>query len=151
RRGEYIGRVEDEKVAMWNPKQEAFVFAVPAEAKRRATARRQKGIPVDFGTRYVLVDFQGGKQEEAAAKNAPKIRYESPLEVLLLSPDGKLLVRNSREDTANSERQDRVLTWQHWIKDVEEGAKRTQMSASQIMGMPGAGGGPGGQPPGNGD
>jgi hypothetical protein len=147
KRGEYIGRVEDEEVAMWNPQQEAFVFAVPADKKR--PVRQRKGIPVDFGTRYILVDFQGGRQEEAARKDAAKIRDESPLEVLVLSPDGKLLVRNSRDDTDNPDRKDRLDTWQHWIKDVRDGSLRTQMPASQMM-MPGGGGGPG-QPPGSGE
>ena len=72
---------------VWNPQQESFIFAVAGDTRLKRGVRRHRGIPVDFSTRTILIDFQGGKQE-ALRKDAPKIVDESPLEVLLLSPAG---------------------------------------------------------------
>ena len=70
------------------------------------------------------------------------LRDESPLEVLVLSPDGRLLVRNSRDDIENADRKERLETWRTWIKDVKDAKDRTQMPARNMM-MGGGAGAPG--------
>lgn len=122
-RGEYIGRWDEAKVPVWAPKLDDFVFAQPPEVIKKKKIVQHKGIPVDFNTGALLVDFNGGKQTMPVKRDGKDLtlREEGSLEMLVLSPDGKLLVRNSRDDAQNKERQDRFKTWTDWIKAVESG------------------------------
>lgn len=122
-RGEYIGRWEETKVPVWMPKQDCFVLAQPPESFKKKKLVQHKGIPVDFNTGALLVDFNGGKQSIPVKRDGKDttIREDGALELLVLSPDGKLLVRSGREDTENKTRQERLKSWTEWVKAVESG------------------------------
>lgn len=122
-RGEYIGRWEETKVPVWMPKQDCFVLAQPPESFKKKRLVQHKGIPVDFNTGALLVDFNGGKQSVPVKRDGKDltIREDGALEMLVLTPDGKLLVRNGREDTENKARQERLKNWTEWVKAVESG------------------------------
>jgi hypothetical protein len=131
-RGEYVGRKEEAEVPVWRAGLNNFVFAVPPEdeaAKRNGRVIRtpHKGIPVDFATDpywetgSVLVDFAGGKR--TVMSDGKPVTEDTPVEMLVLNADGKLIVRNSRSDTANGERLNRYNKWKTWTDEVRRGSQ----------------------------
>ncbi|MHB1422866.1 MAG: hypothetical protein ACYC3I_06670 [Gemmataceae bacterium] len=122
-RGEYVGRKVKVDVPVWQYVRNAFIL--PTEEKTKGPGRKKTtGIEVDFGhespeNNAILVDFEGGRV------NSPlpniKVADESGIEVLMLSPDGKLLARNSALDTDNTERKERRKEVLKRIQDTREG------------------------------
>jgi hypothetical protein len=106
-RGEYVGDQQAVKLPIWDPIMRRHI---PAENPAGG------GETVDFSpdpkeSAPLLVDFDRGKVafkgREAAA----------PLEVLLLSADGKLLARNGEADAADPVRRWRCAEWKKWLND----------------------------------
>jgi hypothetical protein len=136
RRGEYIGRLESVKVPMWFPHKKGFDIAVPIVVTTKATGSvlrpppGPKGIPVNFVTEppELLVDWEGGKINQSfrtGEKTTKDAREDANVEYLVLSPDGKLRVRNSRADKNDPERKARHDEWEAWVKRVEAGGGKT--------------------------
>jgi hypothetical protein len=75
---------------------------------------------VNFDTQTLLVDFEGGKRTYQVGAN--RITDESPIEALVLTPDGKLLVHNGKADTEDEERGKRVKEWKDTQQKVKEEA-----------------------------
>lgn len=130
-RGEYIGQMMDKtEVVIWYPTREVFDFAINPVVVRTPRPRGTpppKGIPVDFSTnpRALLVDFEGGKGQTLAIRRAgekidSKITDDSSVELLILTEDGRLMVRNSKVDKENKERTDRYTAWDQQIKNIKE-------------------------------
>jgi hypothetical protein len=69
------------------------------------------------GSETILVDFEGGQQF------LNKLADTSVVEVLLLSPDGKLLARNSGDDGKDEDRAKRRDAYVKRIDEVREGKK----------------------------
>jgi hypothetical protein len=135
RRGEYIGRKRETLLPVWKPTLDGFAFATPPEEEQRRGNRRRfvphAGIPVDFavdplsdtGAVPILVDFDGGRQ---TASNDPKtLLADVPFEVLIYTPDNKLIVHNSVRDTENPERVARFKDWKEWIDETRTKGKDT--------------------------
>lgn len=138
-RGEYIGRIEELEVPTWFPKLEAFAFAHQPTPKK-GPKLRGKGIHVNFATDAILVDFQGGRQDfkfKRDGRDLVSIKDESPQEVLIMLADGRLILRNSRDDGEDAERKERLETWKNWIKKVREDKDNAK--------QPGGPGAPGGE------
>lgn len=130
-RGEYIGQLMDRtEVVIWYPTREVFDFAINPIVLRTPRQRGTpvpKGIPVDFSTnpRALLVDFEGGKGQVMTYRRAnekidAKVQDDSSVELLVLTEDGRLLVRNSRQDNENEERKVRYNTWKEEIGKIKE-------------------------------
>lgn len=125
-RGEYIGGTKEVEVPIWWPTLSKYLFAVNAEdiGKKRAPGvrfTRSKGVPVDFNTQALLVDFEGGKRNYTVGAN--KVQDEGPIEALVLTRDGKLLVHNSKTDTDNTERIERHKEWKETQQKVKDDAE----------------------------
>ena len=136
-RGEYIGRKERVEVPYWRSTQESFVLAV--ETTVGSPRRPPKGILVDFGvpptegrtvTDYpILVDYEGGPmtfsrvngKDDKGNDKKVSVNDTAGVETLILSPDGKLLAKNSWSAKADPERNKRLDDWRERIKDVREG------------------------------
>jgi hypothetical protein len=122
-RGEYVGRFEEVEVTTWHPTQERFIIAVhPTELKNRRV-RRHTGIPIDFSggdNRPLIVDFEGG--EHTMTVSGRQLREVGPVEMLIRTPDGRLVVHNSRQDTDNQERVQRVTAWKDFLDRVRSQA-----------------------------
>jgi hypothetical protein len=133
-RGEYVGRVQEAAVPIWDPAKEGYAFAkhpddeVRKENNRMARLEHQ-GVPVDYATDPltpepdrvpgpIVVDFEGGKHAVALGDGAKPIVEDAPVEMLVLSPDGRLLVHNNKIDTADPERQARYEKWKAWEDHV---------------------------------
>ncbi len=116
-RGEYVGRPVKVDLPMWIWTRNSFIL--PEEnpkAKRRG--RVKTGIYVEFGqenpeNNLILVDFEGGR----VSSQSPKMDDTCALEVLMLSPDGKLLARNSYKDKEDEQRK---KIREHALKRIQE-------------------------------
>jgi hypothetical protein len=78
-----------------------------------------RGWPVTFRPKpsVLLVDFDGGQVKTRI--NNREVVEETSTELLLLQPDGKLLVKSSAEDMNDPRRQEREKTWNEWIERVK--------------------------------
>jgi hypothetical protein len=150
RRGEYIGAVKETEVPIWWPTLKKYQFALhPEEAKKKRSSggsrsSRPQGVPVNFNSEALLVDFEGGRHTYQVGAN--KISDESPIEVLVLTKDGKLVVHDSKTDTENEERAKRVEEWKTTLKTVKEDSDNKNPSGrpgslENLLGGPGKKGG----------
>jgi hypothetical protein len=111
KRGEYVGRWVRTEVPVWRYKQISYV--IPADSNNKKVA----GTEVYFGhegleTETILVDFEGGQQmyervigrTEDSPGKVERTNDNSAIEVLMLSPDGKLRARTSARDVQDEER-----------------------------------------------
>jgi hypothetical protein len=112
--------------------------------------------PVDFTPLppVLLVDFEGGSGTYVA--NRKQVNDQAEVDVLLMTDEGKLIVRRSQADLANPERQKREEAWRKWIAQVQDDTNKTRntgpgnMPAGGVPGSPpGVPGGAGGNPGGN--
>jgi hypothetical protein len=117
RRGEPIGLQAFVQVPFWHKDKDIFELPVMQEKKMHP----KPGFKMDFKTesdRPFLVDFGGGKRYKGTTT---AIEEETAVEALILAPDGKLKVLNSRagtdaiqeedpNDATLTSRQDRVIS-----------------------------------------
>ncbi|HMF12808.1 MAG TPA: hypothetical protein VKE94_10895, partial [Gemmataceae bacterium] len=73
----------------------------------------------------VLVDFSGGptsylKPEERRAIEDKDV----PRELLLLSPEGRLFVRNSVTDASDSDRKEHFEWWRQRVSDIKNAKEK---------------------------
>jgi hypothetical protein len=130
-RGEYLRWDIETQVPKWDAAEKAFKIATTAP--KRGT-KPIPHIPVTFTTETesnllpaILVDFQGGLQEQnfAQGKASRYVTDSSGVEVLILSPDGELTVRYGREDSdpdtaVGKERKDRYEAFKKRLKKLKE-------------------------------
>lgn len=126
-RGEFVGRTENVDVPMWFPENYRYELAINPKVLRVRLPRGVKppsGIPVDFSTRGVLVDFEGGEGFYRPSPAAKPTKDECSMEMLVLTGDGKLVVRNSTVDKKDTEREERAKSVTNWVSDVKNGATK---------------------------
>jgi hypothetical protein len=150
-RGEYVGRMQEALVPVWNPSQNGFVFAIHPDdelGQRNGHPVRLKhnGIPVDYLSDPqapspdelpgpLVIDFAGGKRTLALTGDSGKpITEETPIELLVMNPDGKLIVHNSKVDTVDSERKQRHDKWKRWIELVQMSVMRSMRMSAPMFG-----------------
>jgi len=147
-RGEVLARAEVEvELPIWNKyggPGGKFELASSGGSSRgkagknfRQTASVDFGFPRDFAHTSVLVDFEGGKRPYETA--AGRVQDDASEELLVLRPDGKLVVRTGREDTdpESETGTERMRRYQAWHKRI-----------SPLRSSNGPGGGPGFNAPG---
>jgi hypothetical protein len=123
RRGDPIGRhhvmVE---VPVWNKAKETFEIGfLPQRVDlKKKVWKMSGGVPINFirdTPPPLLVDFEGGwkKIGKTAAHD------ESAVDILVLTSEGKLAVRNSRADTDldNLPAMERNARWENWLRTLE--------------------------------
>ncbi|HEV3203078.1 MAG TPA: hypothetical protein VGY77_01785, partial [Gemmataceae bacterium] len=127
-RGEYLGKIEEVEIPVWNTPFNRPGFAIHPEEKiqRQGQAKirtiRHKGAPVDFSAdpvqdgKALLIDFEGVDRVVGGGSRPPK--HTGPVEALIMTADGRLLVRNSIDDANSQERKDRVKAWADWLNYV---------------------------------
>jgi hypothetical protein len=107
-RGTRVGGRQKVALPIWEPDVSRYIVA---------GQRGPGGEEVEFSPNNkpqeapLLVDFEGGKLSYKGTK------AEAPIEVLLLSPDGKLLARDSATDAADPVRKECNDAWRKWLKD----------------------------------
>jgi hypothetical protein len=140
--GEYIGRKHLVQLPTWSAERTAYALKeLPGGIKFKPPAKDPpKGWLVDLTTQAVLVDFEGGKFRGQINNNS--VQDDADVEMLVVRPDGSVMVRNSATDTAFKPREDRQKSWDEWIKKAEEqGSRLSQpgMGGSGGFGRPGGG------------
>src|SRR5262249_49947097 len=119
-RGEFIGGKHKIEMPVWSWFDEEFVIATST------TARNQRVAEVPFTESDsqcpVLIDFSGGKVsfQKPDERRASVEDNDVPRELLLLSQDGRLFVRNSVIDAADPDRKEHLDWWVQRIKEVKE-------------------------------
>jgi hypothetical protein len=154
-RGEYIGRTHDVEVPIWRTENEGYELAAKVGSKFGV-----RKIPVDFTVRAgnaqepnLLIDIDGGKgvQNRIEMRNpdgklvSRMVTDDSPVQLLVLTPEGMLILRNSADDIANEEREKRLKEWKDWVDLVKSGRKSGAGRGEDMFnkGAPGKGGGSG--------
>ncbi len=151
-RGEYIGRRQLVELPLWSAGAENYVLRELSGGVKvygMANQKNQpKGWPVNFHTLSVLVDFEGGKTRTRVSDH--DVTDEAATELLIVRPDGKLLVHNSKADEDDPLRTGRQKTWDEWLTRVRA-RKDNEPSGPARPGDPfgrfkpgGGAGGPGG-------
>lgn len=132
-RGEYIARLVDTvEVPVWVPTKEAYDIASTnmGAGKVRPRFPTAKWPAVHFTTRpgasaeppALLIDFEGGKgMYKLEDPKIPRtISDECQVETLILTPDGKLIVRNTQRDAKDAEREARQKAYKEWVSEVKK-------------------------------
>jgi hypothetical protein len=148
-RGEYLGQTAKEKLVIWSPTEEGFVLAT--DPYRRGSEKTTIGVsfaPEPGFEDAILVDFDGGNieyervavpaKEDEPAKKKP-VKDKAPMELLIMTPEGRLVVRDSAEDMENPDAKDRYLKWVERILEVE--SKASKEGPGKSKGDPFKGGG----------
>ncbi len=113
----------------------------PTQPQRRSRTRRCETVIECVSNALdpaLLIDYQGGKGwqdrvETRTADNKPKstLAIDSvPVQMLILTPEGKLMVRNYQDDNGNEERAARLKAWKEWIADVQSGRRKPKPGAA---------------------
>jgi hypothetical protein len=151
-RGERIGQVHQVEVPIWMYEQAQFVLMTnPAERTRDKHkinvsfgASNNDAVLVDFTEPVVTYKRTAEPKEEGAAPASVEIKEPVPPEVLILSPEGKLLLHDSDVDKEDSERKERVNAWQEKVKEMEKkNDGRPSKPGDDIFNKPPGGGGGG--------
>ncbi len=124
-RGGFIGRKTYVKLPLWSSEENRYTLREASTLRlgKGKDAASPKGWMVDFSGRDVLVDFDGGKVTTRVGSKT--VVEDVATELLIVRPDGRLVVRNSREDMANGERVRDTAEWAKWQRDVEANAAST--------------------------
>lgn len=159
RRGEFVGHTQMiSEVPVWA--KDKGVFEIPQTLDPTATKKdkdkRKPGVPLDFvppadpARRGILlpaplvVDFEGGRKDNF--KVTPQItvaRDDSAIDVLIMKPDGKLTVRNTRREAdagtlEGRDRRDRVELWKDHLHNADTGGPaRAGPGNPAVPGLPG--------------
>jgi len=119
RRGEFVGGPHRIRMPVWSWLNEEFVIATHPKDRRQMTA--QVSFTDSDSQSPVLVDFSGGTESYLKPDEIRKIIVKDdglPRELLLLSPEGRLFVRNSAIDGADQKRKEHVDWWRERVKEI---------------------------------
>jgi len=160
-RGEYLGQDVRVEFPYWSINRQDFILASETSGRRRIPGMEVSFAPnAEDGKDAVLVDFAGGQQsydmvtgrpsEDEEQKPATKrVDDESSAEVLLLSPDGKLLARYESLDAGDKKRVERLQEVRTRLQQVRVGGVASPFGGpgagpAGMGGRPGTGTNPGG-------
>lgn len=135
-RGEYVGGKHSTQMAIWDFYEEKFVFAT------KANSRNQKTVLMPFTESDtecpILVHFEGGTVAFSKPEERKPVQDDViPREVLLLSPEGKLIVHNSVDDRDNKDRDEHVKAWWGRIEEVNTKKKEEKDAEKGTGNQPG--------------
>jgi hypothetical protein len=120
-RGGLVGRKTYVKLPLWSSEDTRYTLReVATEKLAKGKDTQPKGWLVDFAGRDILVDFDGGK---VATRVGSATREEDvQTELLIVRPDGRLVVRSSAADDANPTRLEATADFANWVQGVEASA-----------------------------
>lgn len=131
-RGEFIGRKQYVKLPLWSSEGTQYQLREIADKVFPKAKEQPKGWLVDFtSNKSILVDFEGGRVKgrspyrfdnsgQLVNQSRDRIEDDAATEVLILRPDGKLVVRNSAVDEADENRKTIASEWARWVGEVEK-------------------------------
>jgi hypothetical protein len=147
--GEFIGRKQYVKLPLWSSENKMYILreipdkVIPPRGGKDVP--QPKGWLVDFSTRSVLVDFEGGKVTTKVGGKT--ITEDVASELLIVRPDGKLIVKSSLQDEDDPNRKQIVSIWTKWVGEVEKRKVESSSGPGDNFSPRPPGGGGGGPPP----
>lgn len=128
-RGEYVGKRQYVKLPLWSSESKQYVLRELTD-KLGKGKYQPKGWIIDFTSRAVLVDFEGGKVKTrssfgfdpktgALVQETRTFDEDVASELLIVQPDGSLNVLSSLKADRDPDRKLIVDQWNRWVKDVE--------------------------------
>jgi hypothetical protein len=137
-RGEYIGRSSPVAVPAWSIEKDDFEIAAENPSKASLASK----VPVDFTVRHgnarspaLLVDVAGGRLEERVGTRS--IKEDTPIQVLVLNPDGRLEMRSTLDDLEDKDRTARFDAYKKRIRDIQQGGGTRRQSLPGMNNLPG--------------
>jgi hypothetical protein len=130
-RGEYLQRTVDMEVPTWLVTEEKWAIA----SLKGSTKKKVVSMDITAGTgldRTLLVDFQGGpvKYDKVTGLvpnpmggekvDFTPVKDTAASELILLTPDGRLVVHDSKTDAKDPDREARAAKWTERLKDIKE-------------------------------
>lgn len=112
-KGEYVGGTYAVELPAFDFAQEDYILAAFSDPRLLAAKR----VEVNFsdGTPPLLVDFGGG------AVTYGKVKDQAPREVLLFTPDGKLLAHDPKADKDEEDkRKKRLDEWRNLVRTIRQ-------------------------------
>lgn len=132
-RGEFIGKKTFVKLPLWSSKDTAYTFReMPAKVFKGD--KQPEGWLVDFSSRWLLVDFEGGKSRTRLL-NGRTIDEDAAADLLVVRPDGSLVVLNSAQGTDDPGRQERLKKWDDWLKETKKPGEAKKDDFARPPGM----------------
>ncbi|OWK36159.1 hypothetical protein [Fimbriiglobus ruber] len=120
--GEYVGKRQLVELPLWSAGAANYIVRELAGGSRfpniKDAKHQPKGWAINFRTNSVLVDFDGGKVKTQVGDR--NILDDAESEVLIIRPDGKLIVRRTADDRPDEARTARDTVWIDWLKRAKE-------------------------------
>jgi hypothetical protein len=150
-RGQVVSELAKVRLPLWSMTAGTFLFRDPPQRNVGGMFSPRRFDPlwemdITPMPQMMLVDFEGGSGTYNVGRR--QVIDQASLDVLLLTDDGRLLVRRSQLDLANPERQKREENWKRWLDQVLQDT--IQFKNQGTIGAPPGGAPGGGQPPGGG-
>ena len=128
------------EVPVWDRQTNSFQIDTKL-VKEKGKSVQKPGVPLDFivsDPPPLLVDFDGGRK--AFKVGATTVNDDSAVEALVMTPEGRLVVRNSRLDSdpvvpEAKQRQDRLEAIRLRVQQARQGAAAGQPGAGAGMPM----------------
>jgi hypothetical protein len=128
-RGEYIGRRQFVELPLWSSETQQYMLREFSDKVEKKNFK-PRGWLVDFTTKSILVDFDGGRvknrlnvkfdpQTGALVNGTREVVEDVGTEMLILRQDGKLVVRSSLVDDADQNRKAITGRWKDWVTTVK--------------------------------
>jgi hypothetical protein len=126
-RGDFLfPREHKAEVPVWAYLRDRWILALNNKETTEA-AKKKPPVPLATGFDPILVDFEGGdvrwRKTFLDRDGNPYVREQqdkAAVELLLLTADGKLLLRDSSTDTEDPERKKRLDTWRKRVEEADE-------------------------------
>jgi hypothetical protein len=116
KRGDPIGHTVQAEVPEWDWRQGRFILGVtPVNAKAKSVPHLAINFQAEDGPAPFLVDFQGGFHDKYHVGKSTIID-NGAVELLILDEKGKLVLRNSLDDSEDPER---LKTYARWARRLE--------------------------------
>jgi hypothetical protein len=135
-RGQYIFGTKEVRLPVWDPAKQKYHFKDLAARVKVGAVYGKKGlVPVEFNSGSLLVDFEGGKETKNV--KGKTVQDDAGLEVLIMTWDGRLQVRNDRADYFDTARVTRHDGWKSWVDKVDETEKQPAKTGTDGFNKPG--------------
>jgi hypothetical protein len=119
-RGTYLGGKQFVNLPLWSSEENKYLLReVPPERGRKESRRGVVFDPTRPGSRFAVVEVEGGMSEFRHPIKSINMREETATEVMLMDDDGNLQVRSSYSDRFDDSRAKREESWKAWIERTQ--------------------------------
>ncbi|MFL5331450.1 MAG: hypothetical protein ACJ8C4_21380 [Gemmataceae bacterium] len=119
KRGQFVHEERKAKIPLWSMVANNYILLPPNFTGRRIVVR--ENVTADFTPTkpVLLVDFEGGRGSYRLPNGTPINVTECAGQIMLVTEDGKTIVRNTAADRLIGDKKAREDAWEAWIRDIE--------------------------------